>query len=698
MRSVAASWVAICLSLAACSALAVPITGPQAEERPASAGTLLLQSIQASGLLPRSAVDTSRPQVARWRPPSGSANTLSGGRTTSATLSEGDAVMGSDLARQRLGITGAGIMVGVLSDSINQVGGGIAASVASGDLPAGVVVLKDYTGSDATDEGRAMSEIVHDIAPGASLAFYTAFDGENDFANGIRALAAAGCKVIVDDVGYFHEPYFQDGVVARAVADVVASGVAYFSAAGNSSDNSYAAPYRDDYADLGPTDYPGLWGGGGHDFDPGPALDPLQRFTVQPGGSLISALQWTQPYGAATTDLDMALWTAGHAGDLSDNDHDGYFDYLWDYSLAANIGDDPFEAVGMDNYLSSAVQLDLEIAWAGGDWVGFDLKQVFYGYAFSIDEYDTHSPTIVGHPAAPGGVAVGAVPWYSPASVEPFSSRGPTDIRFDPDGNPAPETRQTPLVAAPDGVSTSMAYFDPFYGTSAAAPHAAAVAALMRGINPFLTPAEISAILASTAIDLAPAGFDNASGHGLIDAYAAVLQSTCYVDTANAPGVSASWLVSDGTLYGPGGFGTQGMGIPGSAFPVLAIDRTMDVTLNGVPGPGGFVTIEAFYTDAEIAALGITEATLRLYAWSDAEASWKLAGGVPEPQADWFVLGPPGTHGLGYYGLDTANNVVWGNVDRASTWGLGGNAIPEPTTLALLGLGLLAALRRRRRR
>ena len=48
-----------------------------------------------------------------------------------------------------------------------------------------------------------MMEIIHDIAPGASLAFYTAFDSEQDFANGILALAAAGAKVIVDDVGYF---------------------------------------------------------------------------------------------------------------------------------------------------------------------------------------------------------------------------------------------------------------------------------------------------------------------------------------------------------------------------------------------------------------------------------------------------------------------------------------------------------------
>ena len=85
------------------------------------------------------------------------------------------------------------------------------------------------------DEGRAMLQIVHDVAPGASLAFYTAVNSEADFANGIGKLAAsvasggAGAKVIADDVGYFDEPFFQDGIVAQAIDAVEAQGVAYFS-------------------------------------------------------------------------------------------------------------------------------------------------------------------------------------------------------------------------------------------------------------------------------------------------------------------------------------------------------------------------------------------------------------------------------------------------------------------------------------
>ena len=78
-----------------------------------------------------------------------------------------------------------------------------------------------------------MMQVVHDVAPGAKLAFYTAANTEADFATGIQALATAGAQVIADDVSYFDEPFFQDGLVAQAVNTVNAAGVSYFSAAGS---------------------------------------------------------------------------------------------------------------------------------------------------------------------------------------------------------------------------------------------------------------------------------------------------------------------------------------------------------------------------------------------------------------------------------------------------------------------------------
>jgi hypothetical protein len=115
--------------------------------------------------------------------------------------SQGDSLLHADDVRDAVqfppnGYDGTGVKIGVLSDSVNRVGSGLAASVASRDLPAGVEVLQDYVGPSATDEGRAMLEIVHDLAPAADLAFHTASNSELDFAQGIRDLAQAGTTSI----------------------------------------------------------------------------------------------------------------------------------------------------------------------------------------------------------------------------------------------------------------------------------------------------------------------------------------------------------------------------------------------------------------------------------------------------------------------------------------------------------------------
>jgi hypothetical protein len=188
---------------------------------------------------------------------------------TGAVTSQGDFAQHSDVLRTTYStLTGTGVTVGVLSDSYNcyaqYAAQGVAASgpagyasngftatatqdVASGDLPSGITPIKEAgcmnygapTRLPFGDEGRAMLQIVHDVAPGASLQFYTAENGESDFANGIGALAAAGAKVIADDVGYFDEPFFQDGTIAQAIDTVVGKGAVYFSAAGNDGINAY---------------------------------------------------------------------------------------------------------------------------------------------------------------------------------------------------------------------------------------------------------------------------------------------------------------------------------------------------------------------------------------------------------------------------------------------------------------------------
>ncbi len=148
---------------------------------------------------------------------------------TGSVDSEGDTTHRAIEARSTFSINGSGVKVGILSDSVDY----MAQAQATGDLPANLTVLSGQSGVPASGEGTAMLEIVYDLAPGAQLFFATAMNGEAQFAQNILNLRAAGCDIIIDDVGYFDESPFQDGIVAQAVNSVTASGALYFSAAGN---------------------------------------------------------------------------------------------------------------------------------------------------------------------------------------------------------------------------------------------------------------------------------------------------------------------------------------------------------------------------------------------------------------------------------------------------------------------------------
>jgi hypothetical protein len=443
-----------------------------------------------------------------------------------ATTSQGDAAMYSDAVKTSLGIDGSGVIVGVLSDSYNALATA-AADVTSGDLPGAtnpngyttpINVLDDLT--TGTDEGRAMLQIIHDVAPGAELAFATAFTGQAGFANNIAALRTTGnANVIVDDVFYYAEPMFQDGIIAQAADAAYAAGASYFSSAGNSGQKSYESVWRSGPPEFG---YPSTF-----DFDPGPGVDNLQSFTLGAGQTITITLQWDSPFASVCTscpgsqnDLDIALFNSAGVVLAS--------------SLSNNIDGDAVEIIQYKNFTGATETLNIMILKSSGNDPGF-IKYINFGSEQGSLEFATNSSTIYGHSNAAGAIAVGAAAYFNtpafgvtPPLLNGFSSWGPTAIRFATDGSPTIDPRAgKPEITAPDGVNTTFFGNDitndadtypNFFGTSAAAPHAAAIAALMLEVNGSLTPAQIYTNMKAGTVDMGTPGFDNGSGYGLINA------------------------------------------------------------------------------------------------------------------------------------------------------------------------------------
>jgi hypothetical protein len=476
-----------------------------------------------------------------------------------SVTSEGDSQLNAADARGAMDVDGAGVKVGVLSDSYDRdatASTHASNDVASGDLPgsgnpcghgAPVQVLDDSV-ADGEDEGRAMLQDVHDIAPGASLAFAQATGSQTSAADNIRALRSAGARVIVDDFAYLDEPFFQDGPIAQAVNDVTAGGVPYFSAAGNENiiDGGRSIASWESPAFRPSGSCPAAVGKPGtqcEDFDPTATDDNTFRMTVAPGGTVMVDLQWAQPWNGVTTDLDAYLLTA--AGTVLDVGGDGN-----------KATQKPFELASWTN--SSGVPVDVFLAInrdsrAGvGDSGTPRLKFVLFGDVSST-EYETSSggdvvgPTVFGHSGAANTQSIAAAPFTSNTTPEPYSSRGPMTQYFGPvaGSSPAPPLASPRVLSKPDVTATdcnrTTFFFGPshrFCGTSSAAPHAAGVAALELQANPGLSAAQVKAVQHDTARPMGSFGPTDVGG-GLLNAVPAVeslaLPPQLSVSSAPAP-------------------------------------------------------------------------------------------------------------------------------------------------------------------
>lgn len=427
---------------------------------------------------------------------------------------EGDSVLGSDDVRSILGFDGTGVKIGVISDGVDS----LAVSQATGDLPGFVNVGDPGDG----DEGTAMLEIIHDIAPGAELLFHTAFPTSMDFLDAITFFINNGADIIVDDVGFLTQPYFQDGELAQAAQAATEMGISFFSAAGNDARRHYQAFYLDDGA-IDPDDNLHNFGAAA-----GQGNDVGMTMEIPGGGTAAIFLQWSDPFGSSSNDYDLFV-VDSITGDILNPAGQG--------RLVQNGNDDPSEFVIVDNDGFGSLFVEIIIEKFSGTAQTLELHFNLDG---TLIEYNVPDDAIFGHPAAPGVIATAAFDWMTPNTIESFSSRGPVSIISPSDAVVSSraaisELRQKPELAGPDGVSTTAPGFAIFFGTSAAAPHAAAVAALvlealnsqasLSGADPSIATRNVQSVknaLTSTAVDLGQPGFDTTSGFGRINAFAAV--------------------------------------------------------------------------------------------------------------------------------------------------------------------------------
>ncbi|WP_159240282.1 CFI-box-CTERM domain-containing protein [Zhongshania aliphaticivorans] len=497
-----------------------------------------------------------------------------------AVTSRAPKAMRSDLAASALGVDGSGQTIGIISDSFAQTsivrdgntvpaqfGAGIlqgSRQQDSGDLPALISILRDDV-PDGTDEGAAMGELIHDAAPGAAMIFHAAGRSRAEMADAIDQLCMNGrADIVVDDILFLNESAYQDDVPALAASNCVSKGIPYLTAAGNDRDQAYRYVYKDLMANV---DEPGLsrfpsgndlhnWSSAGD--------DPFLELRIPANSTVYAVLIWNQPNSSinsangAQIDLDLYATTAESVAALNPSSRHFYARSTDEQGTTGNPRGDASEVVILTSGASpETFYLAVEHFDGNQDeipqhsGVPLEFRLLLTGDELVSVEYEYNGPSIWGHSSAPGIASVAAVPWwespeYRPEAYdtieidpEPFSSRGgDITIQFDSNGQYAPQIRTTPHFAAIDGNNNTVLgssivpsedgepdNFLNFYGTSAAAPNAAAVFALLKEAYIGVSPAQLIESVTNTAIDVkgvrANQGNDEVTGSGLINAEAA---------------------------------------------------------------------------------------------------------------------------------------------------------------------------------
>ena len=371
------------------------------------------------------------------------------------------------------GFTGAGVKVAVLDLGFQDYQG-----LLGSELPAAVTAHSCRADGDITGGGQkhgtAVAEIVHDMAPDASL-YLVNFGTDVELGNCVSWLTSQGVEVINHSVNWFGSgPGDGTGPINVIAGGAVAAGIFWANSAGNFAQRHWMGNWSDPESNTWQNFAVNGEGNG---------------FYVPSGGRVTAILKWDDPFGGSSNDYDLYLVDAGF------NVVDGCY--------SASLQDGSPAAVPVEVFSCTPPGTGGTYALAIARFNADGLAQ-FHLYNFYEDLQYQSAAQSIGEPADnPAVKAAGTVPWNNPAVIEPFSACGPThDGRIKPD------------LAGPDAVDTATYGAGNFLGTSAASPHVAGAAALVKQAFPAWAPAQIGQFLEDKAVDLGAAGKDNTYGAG----------------------------------------------------------------------------------------------------------------------------------------------------------------------------------------
>jgi len=412
------------------------------------------------------------------------------------------------------GVTGAGLTIGIMSDSIDCVNGGLNASIATGDLPprSRINVIQNQCSNFSTDEGRAMAELIYDLAPGVNFAFYGP-NSDADSAAGFQALAAAGSTVIVDDLFFFDEPVFGLGIISTGIEPLIASRSAVLLAsAGNNLNQAWDQTYVSSGISVKYTRP------GSRKPTTGILHDASVSFILPANLSVIIILGWNQAPSEITgvpvaTDLD--IYFTSNSTDYS---------YL-SFGLDSTSGNEFLELLA-----NTPITFNFTVSNTNrGPSPIFKMIFAGDGLVYQFNPV-LNSSTIFGHSNDPYEITVGAVGTCDLAAgrriPEYFSSYGSTPLYFNLTGAPILRNLESNNFLKPDILSTDgdiTTFFgqdctkggcpggctlpNSFFGTSAAVANAGGITILMQQrakalLGRFLTSAEVRYIMRTTSSEI----------------------------------------------------------------------------------------------------------------------------------------------------------------------------------------------------